>query len=83
MTSGSEINSYPLAATAGEPKTIASDLHSESGVEWKGGRFGQGAATAGEVRLRNFRKRPDQQREGSKSKTKSTFSQKPITTFDR
>jgi len=33
-----------------------------------GGRFGQGAATAGDVRLGNFRKRPDQQREGPKSK---------------
>ena len=33
-----------------------------------GGRFGQGAATAGDVRLGNFRKRPDQQREGSKIK---------------
>ena len=32
VTSGSEVNSYPLAATAGEPKTKASDLHSESGV---------------------------------------------------
>jgi len=34
VTSGSEVNSYPLAATAGEPKTTASDLHSESGVGW-------------------------------------------------
>ena len=32
VTSGSEINSYPLAATAGEPKTKASALYSESGV---------------------------------------------------
>ena len=38
-----------------------------------GGRFGQGAATAGNVRLGNFRKRPDQQREGLKSKNKINF----------
>ena len=45
-------------------------MTSESGVGRRasGGRFGQGAATAGDVRLGNFRKRPDQQREGSKIK---------------
>ena len=32
VTSRSEINSYPLAATAGEPKTTASALYSETGV---------------------------------------------------
>ena len=71
VTSELEVNSYPLATTAGESKNYSQRFTQRIGRRVKpqsGGRFGQGAATAGDVRLRNFRERSDQQCEGSKSK---------------
>ena len=63
----------PSGCNGGRTKNYSQRLIQRNGRRVKpqsGRRFGQGAATVGDVRLRNFRKSPDQQCEGSKSKIK-------------